>query len=87
MLAVNYSTIRNNLKEYCDKATDQFETVIVTRKEEKNVVILSLEKYNELVKAARNAEYLDVIDKSMEQITQGKVVVKTMEELEDMANE
>ena len=27
MLAVNYSTIRNNLKDYCDKATDDGETV------------------------------------------------------------
>lgn len=35
MLAVNYSTIRNNLKDYCDKATDECETVIVTRKNEK----------------------------------------------------
>lgn len=43
MLAVNYSTIRNNLKNYCDKATDDYETVIVTRKDEKNVVIMSLE--------------------------------------------
>ena len=34
MLAVNYSTIRNNLKSYCDKATDENETVIVTRKDE-----------------------------------------------------
>ena len=40
MLAVNYSTIRNNLKDYCDKVTDLHETVIVTRKDEKNVVIL-----------------------------------------------
>lgn len=86
MLAVNYSTIRNNLKDYCDKATDQYETVIVTRKEEKNVVILSLEKYNELMRAVRNSEYLDKIDRSMEQIAQGRVVVKTMEELEEMAN-
>ena len=46
MVAVNYSTVRNNLKEYCDKATDQQETVIVTRKDEKNVVILSLERFN-----------------------------------------
>ena len=23
MLAVNYSTLRNNLKAYCDKATDE----------------------------------------------------------------
>lgn len=35
MLAVNYSTIRNNLKDYCDKATDSQETVIVTRKMKK----------------------------------------------------
>ena len=58
MLAVNYSTIRNNLKSYCDEATDNGETVIVTRKAEKNIVILSLEKYNQLVKAAQNAEYI-----------------------------
>ncbi len=37
MLAVNYSTIRNNLKSYCDQATDNNETVIVTRKNEKNI--------------------------------------------------
>lgn len=87
MLAVNYSTIRSKLKDYCDKATDENETVIVTRKDEKNVVIMSLDKYNDIMRAARNSEYLDMIDRSMEQIKQGKVVVKTMEELEEMANE
>lgn len=87
MLAVNYSTIRSKLKDYCDKATDENETIIVTRKDEKNVVIISLDKYNDITKVARNAEYLDMIDRSIEQIKQGKVVVKTMEELEEMANE
>ena len=72
MLAVNYSTIRNNLKEYCDKATDLSEIVIVTRKNEKNVVLLSLEKYNQLEKAARNAEYLAMIDRSIAQLKAGK---------------
>lgn len=72
MLAVNYSTIRNNLKDYCDKATDSQETVIVTRKNEKNVVVLSLERYNQLEKAARNAEYLAMIDRSMAQLEAGK---------------
>lgn len=72
MLAVNYSTIRNNLKDYCDKATDAHEIVIVTRKDEKNVVILSLERYNQLEKAARNAEYLSMIDRSMAQLEAGK---------------
>ena len=48
MLAVNYSNLRDNLKNYCDKVSDDFETVIVTRKNEKNVVIISLEEYNNL---------------------------------------
>lgn len=56
MIAVNFTTLRNNLKEYCDKATDEKETVIVTRKEEKNVVIMSLEKYNRIMKAANVEE-------------------------------
>lgn len=72
MLAVNYSTMRSNLKDYCDKATDDDETVIVTRKDEKNVVLMSLEKYNQIVKMARNAEYLTMIDRSMAQLAAGK---------------
>ena len=87
MLAVNYSTIRSKLKDYCDKATDNNETVIVTRKDEKNVVLISLEQYNALMKAVRNSEYLDKIDKSIKQVEEGKVVVKTIEELEEMENE
>ena len=83
MLAVNYSTIRNNLKDYCDKATDSQETVIVTRKDEKNVVIISLEKYNQLEKAARNAEYLAMLDKSMAEAEAGGFITKTIAELEE----
>lgn len=72
MLAVNYSTIRNNLKDYCDKATDEAETVIVTRKNEKNVVLMSLEQYNSIMKAVRNAEYLTKLDQSIAQLEAGK---------------
>ena len=72
MLAANYSTVRNNLKDYCDKVTDHGETLIVTRKEEKNVVIMSLENYNQMMKAARNAEYLAMIDRGIEQLASGR---------------
>lgn len=87
MLAVNYSTIRGNLKSYCDKVTDDNETVIVTRKDEKNVVIISLEEWNALQKAARNAEYLGKIDRSLADIKNGRGVTKSMEELEAIADE
>ena len=87
MLAVNYSTIRENLKSYCDKVTDDKETVIVTRKDEKNVVVISLEEWNLLQKTARNAEYLSKLDRSLADIKAGRVVSKSIEELEAMENE
>ena len=87
MLAVNYSTIRGKLKDYCDRVSDDNETVIVTRKGEKNVVILSLDEYNEIMKASKNAAYLDKINRAIAQIENGDVVKKTMKELENMADE
>lgn len=84
MLAVNYSTIRNKLKTYCDEATDNNETIIVTRKAEKNVVILSLEKYNRLMKIAKNAEYLAMIDRSLNQLEAGKGQKHELIEVDDI---
>ena len=83
MLAVNYSTIRSRLKEYCDKLTDDYETVIVTRKDEKNVVIISLEEYNALTKTARNTAYLDMLDRSMEQLAKGEGKIHDLIEVDD----
>ena len=83
MLAVNYSTIRNNLKDYCDKVTDEYETVIVTRKDEKNVVIISLKEYNVMMKTVKNAAYLDMIDRSMEQLAKGEGKIHDLIEVEN----
>lgn len=83
MLAVNYSNIRKNLKEYCDKATEEDETVIVTRKNEKNVVIMSLEQYNSIMKAIRNAEYLAKIDRAFQQLETGTGQQHELIEVED----
>lgn len=49
MDAVNYSTFRENLKEYCDKVCETQDAYIVTRKADQgNVVIISVEEYNDL---------------------------------------
>jgi antitoxin YefM len=83
MLAVNYSTIRNNLKDYCDRVTDDHETVIVTRKGEKNVVILSLDEYNALTKATRNAAYLNKIDRAIATLKRGEGKEHELIEVDD----
>lgn len=83
MLAVNYSTIINHLNDYCDKVTDDSETVIVTRQNEKNVVMMSLEQYNSIMRTARNAEYLAKIDQGIAQLEAGKGQVHDLIEVED----
>lgn len=87
MLAVNYSTYRNNLKKYCDQVTDDNETIIVTRKGGKNVVVMSLDEYNNItknLKILKNPSYLMELFQSLQQLNQGKVIIKTSEELETM---
>lgn len=49
MLAVNYTELRGNMKEYMDKVSDDFETLIVTRKKNKNIVMISEETYNNMI--------------------------------------
>ncbi len=86
MIAVKPIDLRAKLKDYMDTAFNG-EPVIVSRKQNRNVVIVSEHEYNELQKAKRNAEYLAKLDRSLAQLKNGDVVVKSMEELERMADE
>lgn len=86
MIATKQVDLRANIKKYFDIAFDG-EPVIVSRKDNKNVVIVSEQEYNELQKAKRNAEYLAKLEYSRTQLERGEVVIKTMEELERMADE
>ncbi|MEA3521798.1 MAG: type II toxin-antitoxin system Phd/YefM family antitoxin [Campylobacterota bacterium] len=46
MQAINYTTARNNLKSIIDEVCDNHEEVIVSTKNDKSVVIISLDEYN-----------------------------------------
>ena len=48
-------------------------------------ISVELFAHNAIMKAANNAAYLAKLDRADEQIRQGKVIYKTMEELEAMA--
>lgn len=49
MLAVNYSTLRDNMKKHFDTITDDYETMVITRKNNRNIVMMSEETYNNLM--------------------------------------
>jgi len=84
MIALKAMDLRNDFKQISDLVYSG-EKVLIARPRNENLVVLSEREYNELQKAKQNAEYLTKIDRAMERVTAGRVVVKTMEELEEMA--
>jgi len=71
MIAVNYTNIRENLKTYCDQVNDNNETVIITRKDNKNVVLISQNEYNNMlenIKILKDPKYLINLYKSIKQL-------------------
>ncbi len=67
MIATKPMDLRANLKNYLDNAFNG-EPVIVSRKNNRNVVIVSEQDYNDMMKAKRNAEYLAMLSQSEEEL-------------------
>lgn len=86
MIATKQMDVRANIKKYFDMAFNG-EPVIVSRKENKNVVIISEAEYNELARAKRNEEYLAKLDESFKQFEDGKTISFSMEELREMESD
>lgn len=89
MQVISVSEARQNFKKYCDDVVENNDVIIVSRNGngKENMVWIDLIAYNELQKAKQNLEYMMKLEESFKQLDEGKVVVKTMEELEAMANE
>ena len=63
------------------------EWVTVSRPRNKNIVLMTEAQANELAKARRNLEYLQKLDRSIEQANRGEVVKYTMDEMRAMETE
>lgn len=86
MIAINYSRLRQQMKKYFDIISDTFETVIVTRKNGENIVMMSEDTYNNLMENAyltSSKANLDWLMESKKQYEEGKTVVIDIAELKD----
>ena len=76
MLAVNYTNLRDNMKMYMDKVTDDYDN--------KNVVMLSEESYNNLMEnvyVMGNKANYDWLMESKAQLEKGKFSVQNLAEV------
>lgn len=82
MTMVNINDLHNNTYEILDQAI-QNNTAVNINTENGNVVLLSEDEYNNIMKAVRNAEYLAEIDKAAAQFEAGKGQIHELIEVED----
>ena len=83
MIAVNYTTLRDNMKDCFDSIADKYETMIVTRKDE-NMVIMSQSTYDSLMETlylyGSKANY-DHIMQSISQYKSGRIASHALDEV------
>ena len=86
MIGLNYSQFRENMKSYLDMVTDSFESLLVTRKENKNVIVLSEETYNNLIEniyVMGNKSNYDWLMESKAQLEKGMFKKHSLIEADD----
>ena len=65
MITATISDFRKDIKQYFNKVTDEFETLIINRGKNSGVVVISLEEYNALnttqheLSSSKNEQRLD----------------------------
>jgi len=75
MKVVNYTELRSNLKYWLDSVVEDVETLIIKRKNNKDLVLISLEEYNSLVETnyLLSGKNRDVLLESIAEVRSGKV--------------
>jgi len=83
MDAITYTDLRQNLKTFMDRVIQDHDPLIITRKNNENVVLISVAEYNSLVETnyllsnEANAEHLK---KSIAQHKSGKIKSRELHE-------
>ena len=77
MIATNFSNVRNNFKEVCDRVVHDSDISIITRKKDENGVLMSQAQYDNLMEnlhireSRANYEWLK---QSVKQAEEGKLI-------------
>ena len=73
MKVVNYTELRLNLKYWLNSVIDDVEEVIIKRKDQKDLVLISLEEYNSLVETnyLLSGKNRDVLLESIKEVKTG----------------
>ena len=83
MKALSYTALRSNLAKTMEKVCNDHEPIVITRKSEGAVVMLSLEDYESLEETTyllRSPKNVKRLLESLSQLEEGRGMVKALQE-------
>lgn len=81
MRVISYTDARNNLKSVLDNVVNDADSIIITRRDAKDAVVMSLEHYNSLMETVyllRSPANAERLNRSIEQYKAGKVAEREL---------
>jgi antitoxin YefM len=85
MDAITYTDLRQNLKTYMDKVIEDNDSIIITRKNRENVILISVDEYNSLLETnylLSTESNMEHLKKSIAQHKSGKIKTRELYEVE-----
>ena len=86
MQAITYTEARQSLASTMDRVCHDHEAVIVTKKRDCAVVMISLDDYNAMEETAyllRSPANAARLESALENVRKGNLITKTLDELEE----
>ena len=80
MVTVKSKDLIDDFNVYCEKVY-KGEVLIVSRPKNENIIMMSESEYNKIMKEIRNAQYLEMLDKSIMEANEGDFIVETIDEV------
>lgn len=84
MMTIRANDLHTRFREICNAVLDG-DTVIVARPRNENIVLVSETEFNAMMKAKRNAEYLQKLEVSRQQLREGKTVEISVDEMDELS--
>ncbi|MGB1019262.1 MAG: type II toxin-antitoxin system Phd/YefM family antitoxin [Chitinophagales bacterium] len=74
MQVVNYTDLRENLKKWMDSVVDNVQEIVIKRKNNKDLVLISLDEYNSLKETSYllSGKNRDVLIQSIKEAEKGE---------------
>jgi len=84
MTHVNYNVALKNFDGLLDTVIEEYDTVSIAT-DKGAAILINADEWNDMLRIKHNAAYIYMLDRSLKQAEDGCIIIKSLDELEEMA--